>query len=48
MATRMEREGKEEKVGEVNPPELLPFCFKASSFQPSDLKTSDGFDEGCE
>ena len=27
MGTRMEREGKEEKVGEANPPELVPFCF---------------------
>lgn len=32
MGTKREREGNEEKVGEVNPPELLPFCFKASSF----------------
>lgn len=47
MGTRMEREGKEEKVGEANPPELVPFCFKASSFQSSDPKNSDGFDEGC-
>lgn len=47
MGTRMEREGKEEKVGEANP-ELVPFCFKASSFQSSDPKNSDGFDEGCE
>lgn len=34
MGTRMEREGKEEKVGEANPPELLPFVLRLRLSSP--------------